>query len=386
MAESIQYKLIQTGLNWLLLAGENATVSERLRHVMVALAEGVELILRARLRSFDWRQTLRHPESAGTGTEREWIAAACFRDECVGEPGLHGVAWRLVKLGLVKFSWNECGILQTLNDVRGRVRQYAFDVDQSLTASLVYTVSSFAERFLRKHFEEYCEEGLDGGLSMLRRYTSQSWRYVEEHVEAIRRNPLREAFSGNGEYRIACPICLQPALGCVEDGEETECAFCGYKAESECCARRWLDTFVPDFQWDVHQRPEIHECPYCQRRCCLPVGTILNRQPAYLCVSCGGEGDYHSCEHCGALLREGDGVRDDDDQELCDECLDIENEDDEEDGEIAAGNDEEDEQGDEEWDAVDDDDDIEDYEENERVANDEDDWGDNDDGPAIPKR
>lgn len=287
MAEPISCNLVCNALDYLLLAGEQAQEgSARMtKHALATLADGVELLLKARLEVYDWSLLFKNVDDA----ERAKIATGEFQSVTFDQ-----AVKRLKQICEVEIDKKPLGILNKLRSLRNRVRHFAVNVEGKTAESLIAKTYSFAVDFTAEHLEAHLDAEAKGELTNLRRLLGEFEGFIDTRLDEIKGTLESQDYSVHTE----CPRCLQETLY-AQDGESS-CAFCGYKADGEEVVAEWFDRHYGHI-WDPKERmmleDEIESCPECARWACVHDDTR-----GRICFSCGESGNYTRCAYCSQLF------------------------------------------------------------------------------------
>jgi hypothetical protein len=297
MSKRITYNLTENALDYLILAGEQAKEgSPRMtKHALASLADGVELLLKARLAGRAWclifkdvDQATRHKYKTG---DFQSVTFDQARD-------------RLKNLCGVEIPSQHLTLINDLRQLRNRIRHFAFAVDHRVAISLITKTLCFAIDFVNKHLEP-TNESLRNGVALLRTMLGQFEEFVAERFKQIQAE-MREWEEAAFTF-IECPMCLQPALYAMEG--RTRCFFCGHKQDGEGAARDWA-TRLGGYE-------QVENCPCCGVPACVRSGEADESEDGtenYLCLSCGNAGEYKHCSKCDCLHADSNPA------DHCDDC------------------------------------------------------------------
>ena len=287
MTEPIACNLIGNALDYLLLAGEQAREgSARMtKHALATLADGVELLLKARLEVYDWSLLFKSVDDA----DRAKIASGDFQSVTFDQ-----AVKRLKQICGVEIEQERLRVLNSLRSLRNRIRHFAVQVERGVAESLIAKTYSFAVDFTAANLEPHLDAEAEGELKRLRRLLGEYEGFVEARQKEIKAILEGQDYSVHTE----CPRCLQETLYAQEG--ESSCAFCGYKAAGEEVAAEWFDRHYGHI-WDPKERMmldgEIESCPECGRW-----ASVYDDIHGRICFSCGETGNYTRCAYCDQLF------------------------------------------------------------------------------------
>ena len=229
-----------------------------MKHALATLADGVELLLKARLEVYEWSLLFKNVDDA----ERAKIATGEFQSVTFDQ-----AVKRLKQICGVEIDKKPLSILNKLRSLRNRIRHFAVNVERKTAESLIAKTYSFAVDFTAAHLEAHLNAEAQGELKNLRRLLGEFEGFVDARLGEIKGTLEAQDYSVHTE----CPRCLQETLY-AEDGESS-CAFCGYRASGEDAASEWFDRQHGHI-WDPKERmmleDEIRSCPECGASAAIP--------------------------------------------------------------------------------------------------------------------
>lgn len=288
MNDPVEYDLTENALDYLILAGEQAREGSprMLKHAMANLADGVELLLKARLEVHDWRQTLIDTsENDRAKYDRGELKTVSFDD----------ATKRLKKLCSIEIESTGKVLIKELKKLRDQIRHFGVTTDRTKAMSLLVKSFSFAIDFASEHIERNHPTFPDGEMFKLRTLLGEFGHFVRERLTQL------EPILSRHEPFVDCPECLQTAFSPDGSGERARCLFCGFSCEGEDAACIWVDHWGP-FQSPKGQmsEPLVGNCPECGSEAFVNLDRILDTMDfGYLCFSCGESDHYFPCSSCG---------------------------------------------------------------------------------------
>jgi hypothetical protein len=290
--------LAENALDYLLLAGEMAGEgTPRLtKHALATLADGIELLLKARLEVENWELLF---------ADKAKVSLKDFQSGDFKSVGYVDIMKRLDSECGINLDKAHIVVVGKLRSLRNRVRHFAITVDKVEAASLLTKTYSFAIDFITQHLEGNLADDTLSMLEELRRLLGEYQDFVDTRLKDVQ--PILDGQTYSTHFQ--CPQCLQTTL--YSDGGEASCAFCRYKAAGEDAAAEYVTRFYPGSPKDYSIDPVVLTCPECGCEACLPDD---DDGGGYHCVSCGEGGEYSACSSCGAL------TSDDNPNGDCDEC------------------------------------------------------------------
>jgi hypothetical protein len=296
MTDPISCTLAENALGYLILAGEQSKdkTPRMTTHALATLADGVELLLKARLEMRDWCLVFKDVDQASRSKYESGDFQSVAFDHTVK---------RLANLCAVRIADKHLAIVNELRQLRNRIRHFAVTTDEATAISLIVKTFSFAIEFVNEHLESIHEQ-LEDGLVQLRTLLGEFEEFVDERMHDI------QAELDAAHLVVDCPVCLQPTL--VPDAGESQCLFCRHRADGTVAARQWVDRFCgfQSYKDDLIS-PRIEQCPECGAEACIDMS---DEETKHVCLSCGLSGEYEHCSSCGQLHS------DDNPGDMCDDC------------------------------------------------------------------
>jgi hypothetical protein len=305
------FALLENGLDFIASAIEHLrrNASKRdVKHGVLHLASGVELVLKERLRREHWALIFEQPDKA----ESEAYEAGEFEsvkfESCIK---------RLKGVGGVEFDDSDLVTLRSFREKRNRLEHFGIVETYEAVLGTSVKVLEIVVKFINENLEPEELEGeaadlmrdIRRGLGDLEAFVSKRWKTIKAEVE--------------GQSKVTaimtCPDCMQEAL-ILDDG--TKCLFCGYAAEGGVAAEAFVSRVLGLSKYRVMKDGgewPVSECPECGGSL-VDLGAGGHQHPTtqYVCFSCGDtwqDGALTSCSHCSCLFSD-----DDDGVGVCHDC------------------------------------------------------------------
>jgi hypothetical protein len=286
MTEPIKCNLSGNALDYLLLAGQMAQegTPRMLKHAVATLADGVELLLKARLEVYDWSLLFKNVDDA----DRSKFERGDFQSVTWDQ-----VIKRLKGICGVELPEKHLPVLNALRTLRNQIRHLAVDTDKAKVVSLLVKAYGFAVDFTAHHLEEHLDGEAKDMLAELRRLLGEFQDFVRARTKQIKPTLEKQTYS----LHVECPYCLQETLY-PEEGQAS-CAFCGYRADGEAVAEDWIEQHFGHHALKERMIAEdvVQGCPECGAWAAIPIRTEEER--GILCLSCGEMSRLGKCELCG---------------------------------------------------------------------------------------
>jgi hypothetical protein len=296
----VVYPLLDNGLDFIHSALENlqgAPDPKEIKYGILHLANGIELVLKARLAREDWRLLFRKVEKADKRLYDSGDFESVYFDDCLK---------RLKKHCRVVIPPNDKQILNELRKKRNKITHLGIadssEALKSITAKALNALIDFIQKeWNPDNFDDECEEYYDD----IRRLMVNFDEFVDTRMKAIE-DQLK------GGDPITCPSCFQDAA-LIDPG--IECLFCGLSIpDPEEAANRYISdvlnigyrTIKDGGTWPQNL------CPACDYE------SFVTEGEKFICFNCSTKFDpdeITSCDSCG------NPIIDNVDMPLCDYCL-----------------------------------------------------------------
>ena len=310
---TISYTLLENGLEFIVTALEylddsNDMQSERIvKHSLVNLSSGIELIFKQRLFTENWTYIFADMNKA----KEELLRTGELRsvDSETNEK-------RLKELCGISFTAEERTILKSLRDKRNKIDHFQISDTIEAVKSITIQAMNIVFNFLNEQLDQTSfSKKADSMLLEIKEKVMKVDRFVGLRLENI---VTKEAGRNNGRLDfISCPSCLQPTLNY---GASVKCLFCYYHESSKEAATDYITNVLGlDAYSTIKHGGEypLYECFECN--CETMVHDCENDR--WICFNCGTEFnicDINFCTCCGHAYV----MNKDDDFGLCSECID----------------------------------------------------------------
>jgi len=287
MTDSIQCNLAQNALDYLILAGEQAQLNtpRMLKHSVATLADGIELLLKARLEIHDWRLIFVVPDKADEGKYQNGDFKSVTMDQAVK---------RLSDSCDITVDDEPLNTLDLIRRLRNKIRHFAVTTNREEVISLIAKAYSFAIDFTTTHLEPTQGDVLEAELNGLRKLLGEFSEFVTARLEEI-----QDILDDQGyAWHVQCPKCAQETLYPSE--EHAKCVFCGYDRDGETAAIDVVEYMHGPFRRvkeQIYIAECIEHCPECGHEACI----YVEEHKCWICLSCGESADYHRCNYCFRL-------------------------------------------------------------------------------------
>jgi len=279
MSTKIEFELADNAFDYVLSAAEYAKrgTPRDLKYAILHLFAGIELLLKARLYSHDWKLLFANITKA----DQDALKSGDFRSVDF-ENGCD----RLTADVSIEIDDATKTRLNELRKIRNKVQHFEVTVDAQQANSLLAVGTSFVIDFTNGHLPELLAprgELLDQIHEHLREFK----HFVSERLREI------QGELGAAATLIECPRCWQETL-IVGDDENPTCPFCGGEFDAEEMAE--------------FSETSAERCPTCERHtAAVRIAGGNDGDMTWFCYGCGESGEYRRCFRCEDLMWEEDG-------------------------------------------------------------------------------
>lgn len=235
-----------------------------LKTALLNVTIGVELILKAKIASINWKKLFQKDSNANKENLISGYFYSVKFEDCIA---------RIEKISKIKFSEEIKHRINKIRQIRNKVTHFYFDTKKENFASLVsYGIDFFIEFYRNYVFSDFCEEKdrtekIDYELSRVVDYLSVRLLTISEKMKNLPRP--------NTNYFKECSDCLQDAF-ILKDDETIQCLYCGRTDNIKDCA---------EFYSNYKSQTKI--CPSCNRNSMTAIHSSENEQGAWDCIICG---------------------------------------------------------------------------------------------------
>ena len=287
LSKQLQAILLDNALDFLLSTAEAVHRDEghrSLKEAVLHLANGVELMLKAKLAQEHWSLIFASVDQASYGK----IADTDFRS--VDFPQALGRLEQVVGVTIGKSSTDH---LKSLRKLRNQLTHFSVQLDPAQTKSLVAKGMNFSVEFCEQ--QNMVTSDAEDKLGDIHINLTDLQEFVNERMATI--------LKGVHHTLIwTCPDCWQEALA-VEDGV-AQCQFCRHDFNPQELAADKSEGIPED-------------CPHCLEGQTFALVLSSNDEGMWVCFSCGEHGEhYYNCMRCSLM----DYFPDGDDVKICTSC------------------------------------------------------------------
>ena len=286
-ADDVQSNLIENGLDFLLSAAESVQRDEHprgLKDAVLHVANGTELLFKARLAGEHWSLIFSNPGDAS-------------HKKLAGEE-FHSVDFekaveRLEEITKVRVDQATKTHLKNLRKFRNKLTHFTAGLDPTQAKSLVAKSMAICIKFCEE--QGMITEEAENKLGEIHQNLTELQEFVDERMKTI-------SEEWEGALLVECPECWREAL--VIDGGEVQCKFC----------RQYVN---PRELASSNSEGEVEDCPECGESQTFAIVVYDNDTIGWTCFSCGQGGqNYDHCSICHQMKY----FSDNDELNICESC------------------------------------------------------------------
>ncbi len=234
-----------------------------LKTALLNVTIGVELILKAKIASINWKELFQKDSNANKEKLINGDFYSVKLEDCIT---------RIEKISKIKFSEEIKHRIDKIRQIRNNITHFHFDIKKENFVSLVsYGIDFFIE-FYRKYISsDFSEEKdrtkeIDYELSHVKDYLSVRLLTISKKLKNLPRP--------NTNYFIECSDCLQDVF-ILKDDETTQCLYCGKTINIKDYAEVYSN-----------YKSQTKICPSCNRNSMTAIHSSENEQEAWDCIIC----------------------------------------------------------------------------------------------------
>ncbi|MFE6939695.1 hypothetical protein [Streptomyces chartreusis] len=308
----MNYPPIQNGMDYLrsvVTHLDREEPDERdLKYAVLHLQAATEVLLKALLVAFDWRQAFTKPEEADQLAYQQGDFNSCKIDDAIK---------RLRSLG-VEISPEDKGNITHLAQQRNRLQHFGLTATapaiESRAAQVLDFLIAFVGDHLRPGVQETDAQHLDREMLGVREALPRIRGY-----SAIIMDRIAPELVGREWYTLRCPDCAKWAL--LAEGGEVRCLFCEMDWSAESFPLPYVVGVLGHSWCDYRKAPDrpAEQCPECGVYALIGEAyvAVTPEEAVQYCFGCSSV--FHGlepCLRCGQLYQPGP-----DHVAICNDCL-----------------------------------------------------------------
>ncbi|MDL5199538.1 hypothetical protein [Streptomyces sp. ALI-76-A] len=278
-----------------------------LKYGVLHLQAATEVLLKALLVSFDWRQVFTKPDEADELAYRQGDFTSCKIDDAIKRLRARGV----------EIAPEDKAHITALAKQRNRLQHFGLTATAPAIEARAAQVLDFLIAFVNDHLRP----GLTGAEAQ---HLDQQMYHVRQALPRIRgyssiiMDRIKPELAGLEWYTLRCPDCLTWAL--LAEGGEVRCLFCETDWDAEAFPSEYA-AGVLGHSWsnDGTESDLAPPCPECGAEALIGEAYLAAapEQAMQYCFGCSREFQgLESCLRCSQLYQQGE-----DHVAICNDCL-----------------------------------------------------------------
>ena len=233
------------------------------KSALLAVTIGVELLLKAKIVSLDWRQLFENPNKADK---------ARILDGSLFSVRFENILNRIELISTITFSKQTQDDIEEIRKIRNKIVHYHYDAKGDEIIKLIATAIGIYIEFYREHiFKQFYEE-IDRTRDIDRELKGEK-DYVINRIETIKKH-ISEKPRPYTYYFSECNECLQDVF-VIKDMQTVLCSYClneesiqekaeshsEYKNKTTVCPKCHFNSMAA--LHDLDKEPEAWQCIIC---------------------------------------------------------------------------------------------------------------------------
>lgn len=305
----MQITLIENGFDFIMSALEHARLGEtgNLKYTVLHLSNGVELILKEKLRTEHWSLLFADINKANEDAFKTGDFKSVDFDDCIT---------RLEKISKVNLE-SHVEVLRKIRRVRNRLQHFEYKGSRDEVIPIIVKTWSFVLDFIHDYLPHVVTDQ-NATIDKIRQLMIENEDFVTGRFTDIQ--PEVEEFKKYSNAVLECPHCLENTL-LIPGGENPHCLFCRYSASAEEVCEDWcLEFFGILDPKEESMYPHKFTCPSCGSEMLVQqeFGGMYPPDPGWVCFYCGETWDYDDIAFCSVCGRPYHSI---DDGGICSDCI-----------------------------------------------------------------
>ena len=302
--------LIENALDFILSAVERAREDNdrSLKYAVLHLSDGIELILKERLRREHWSLLFADINKASENALTTGDFKSVDFDECVGRLGsISGLNME-----------SHIGLLRLLRHHRNKLQHFEYNASRDEVISILVKTWSFVLDFLHLYLSDVAGTQT-ATIGRIRELMVDNESFVQERLSIIQ--SAVDEFRTQSNAILECPKCSQKSLLIPGIQDNPQCLFCRYSASPEEAVDEWCAEFFGiQSPKERYTDPDRFECPECGRDTLIQqeFGGMNPPVPGWVCFNCGETWDYDGIAFCDSCHEPYTSTEDD--LGMCSDC------------------------------------------------------------------
>lgn len=301
--------LIENALDFILSALEHAEKDEArsLKYAVLHLSDGVELILKEKLRREHWSLLFVDVNKANESAFRTGEFKSVDFEDCVR---------RLESISAIDVG-SSADLLRKLRRIRNRLQHFEYTGTKDGVISILVRSWSFVLDFVHDHLPDVVETQAST-IEKIKQLMINNESFVQDRLAKVQCEV--DEFTTHSNAILQCPRCLQRTF-LIPSGADPVCPFCRYSASPDEAVDEWcFEFFGAQDPKERYTDPVKFTCPECGRDTLIhqDFGDMNPPEPGWVCFNCGqtwGIDEIGFCCTCGNPYEQTE-----DDCGMCSDC------------------------------------------------------------------
>ena len=307
----MRFTLVDNALDFVRSALESAEkgTDKDLKYAILHLADGVELILKERLKKEHWSLLFADINKANEKALKLGDFKSVDFNDCVTRLGT------IASIDLTAYD----NLLRSLRGTRNRLQHFEFTgTKDEVVAILVQTwvlILDFLHDYLPDVVKDQAEQIDEIKKLMIRNknFLRKRWTGIQSELDR---------FKKDSDAVLDCPRCLQSSLLIPGIDEAPNCLFCRYSASPDEAVDDWIYEFLGYTDpKDALMDPAKYICWMCGHNTLVHIedSDMTPPSPAWVCFNCGNTAEWDEvgrCDTCGEHYQKRE-----DDWGMCSDCV-----------------------------------------------------------------
>lgn len=301
--------LIENAFDFVLSALEYAQKDDTrsLKYAILHLSDGVELILKERLKREHWSLLFADTGKANKDAFNDGDFKSVDSDDCIE---------RLDNIVQIEMPYQHIRLLKKLRSVRNKLQHFEYNGTKDEVVSILVVTWNVILDFLHDNLPDTLEDRAEV-IKHIKQLMLVNEGFVVTRLASIQAKI--DEFKSKSQAILECPRCLRETLLIPCSDDQPNCLYCRYTASPEDAVQAWgWESSRPHAPKDWHFENSIHTCPQCgsDTLVCKEFEGYYPPDPGWVCFGCGNTWDYSDLNFCDTCNNpcEGDGS-------MCQDCV-----------------------------------------------------------------
>jgi len=245
-------------------SGKSFSLLPELKSSLLAITIGVELLVKAKIASVEWKQIFKNPSKANISKIIDGTLMSINFEKCLS---------RIENISSIRFDLKSKNDIEQIRIIRNKIAHYHHKPNDGEILSLIVNAIGFYLRFYQEQiFDSFCEE--EDRTKYVDRDLKDVKQYVKLRVKAIK-ELIKDKQKPITRYFCECPECLQDVY-VLKDNMTAVCSFCKYEEDIKEVAITHSEI-----------KDVVKYCPKCSCESMHSFHDDKIEEEAWQCIVCG---------------------------------------------------------------------------------------------------